>query len=98
MKAPRSGKISSLSQCFLKHSQRAEARVEKSEGSSEGKSLSPLVGFGARGRVITVIEKPKLSRHSFSVQLSRRPLHRHYAKKKPRRSGLFHKDIKDAIS
>ncbi len=45
MKEPRSGKISSLSQCFLKHSPRAEARVEKSEGSSEGKSLSPLGRF-----------------------------------------------------
>ncbi|MCX2946674.1 hypothetical protein ORG37_26735, partial [Rahnella perminowiae] len=61
-KAPRSGKISSLSQWLLKHSLRADHLFEKARGVQRGKAFSPLVGFGAKGRVITVLEKPKLSR------------------------------------
>jgi len=46
MKVPRSGKISSLSQCFLKHSPRAEARVEKAKGVQRGKAF-PLWSVSA---------------------------------------------------
>jgi len=48
MKEPQSGKISSLSRCFLKHSPRAEALVEKAKGDPRGKKhFSLLGGFGA---------------------------------------------------
>jgi hypothetical protein len=43
----------------------ATARSEKAKGDPRGKKhFSLLVGFGARGHVINVSEKPKLSRSS----------------------------------
>jgi hypothetical protein len=47
MKEPRSGKMSSLSLWWLKHSQRAIARVEKARGNPKGEKHFPLLGgFG----------------------------------------------------
>ncbi|WP_413528747.1 hypothetical protein [Rahnella inusitata] len=44
-------------------------RSEKAKGDPRGKKhFSLLVGFGAKGRVITDIEKPKLFRTSPSLQ------------------------------
>ncbi|MFD3246696.1 hypothetical protein [Rahnella aquatilis] len=63
MKAPRSGKISSLSLCYLKHGQRAIARVEKAKGDPRGKKhFSLLVGFGAARHVTAALKEPKYSR------------------------------------
>jgi len=62
MKEPRSGKISSLSLCWLKHSQRAIARVEKARGNPKGEKHFPLLGGGGGSRLAnSAIEKPKPS-------------------------------------
>jgi len=47
MKAPRSGKISSLSLWLLKHSQRADHVFEKARGVQRGKAF-PLWSVSAR--------------------------------------------------
>ncbi|WP_275859075.1 hypothetical protein [Rahnella contaminans] len=68
---PRSGKISSLSQRLLKHSQRATARSKKARRVQRGKALSSLLGFSAKGHVITAHEKPKLSPSEMAVPNAR---------------------------
>ncbi|MBU9836509.1 hypothetical protein J1786_17030 [Rahnella sp. L72c] len=51
MKAPHSGKISSLSLWFLKHSQRAERVLKKRREIQEGKSTFPFWSVSARKAV-----------------------------------------------
>jgi hypothetical protein len=60
MKAPRSGKISSLSLRLLKHSQRATARSEEAR-ESRGRALTrPLGQFGRRAQGVGVEFKNRL--------------------------------------
>jgi len=50
MKAPQSGKISSLSPCYLKYSQRAKRVLKKARGVQRGKAF-PLWSVSAREAV-----------------------------------------------